>query len=76
MVGRNVFVKHFGFEPQGFWLPECGYYQGIEEVLDRNSIKYFFVDGHAIEGGDQLKFLLDLSGYQKLRTSRNRSFHL
>ncbi len=51
VVGRECFVKHFGFEPQGFWLPECGYYQGIEEVLDRNSIKYFFVDGHAIEGG-------------------------
>lgn len=50
-VGKECFVKHLGFEPQGFWLPECGYYQGIEEVLDRNGIEYFFVDGHAIEGG-------------------------
>ena len=50
-AGRECFVKHLGFEPQGFWLPECGYYQGIEEVLEQHNIKYFFVDGHAIEGG-------------------------
>lgn len=50
-AGTECFVKHLGYEPQGFWLPECGYSQGIEEVLEQHNIRYFFVDGHAIEGG-------------------------
>ncbi|MGE5544605.1 MAG: 1,4-alpha-glucan branching protein domain-containing protein [Bacillota bacterium] len=50
-VGKECFIKHLGFEPRGFWLPECGYYQGLEEVLERHHFSYFFVDGHAIEGG-------------------------
>ncbi|MFC1616689.1 glycoside hydrolase family 57 protein [Candidatus Margulisiibacteriota bacterium] len=38
----------FGREPHGIWLPECGYYQGLEDVLRANGIKYFFVDTHSI----------------------------
>jgi len=61
IVGKECFIKHLGYEPQGFWLPECGYYQGLEEVLERHNISYFFVDGHAIEGGKPAQ---TFSGYQ------------
>jgi len=50
-VGKECFIKHLGFEPRGFWLPECGYYQGLEDILELHDIEYFFVDAHAIEGG-------------------------
>ncbi|NLB17360.1 MAG: glycoside hydrolase family 57 protein [Syntrophomonadaceae bacterium] len=50
-MGKASFAKHLGFEPRGFWLPECGYYPGIEEILTRHGFEYVFVDGHAIEGG-------------------------
>ncbi|MFW6274551.1 MAG: DUF1957 domain-containing protein, partial [Spirochaetota bacterium] len=33
--------RKFGKKPQGFWLPEFGYYPGIEEVLRKNNIEYF-----------------------------------
>ena len=29
--------RHFGRAARGFWLPECGYYPGVDEVLTRHS---------------------------------------
>jgi 1,4-alpha-glucan branching enzyme len=52
--GKRLYEQLFSIEPQGFWLPECGYFQGIEDVLIENGFKYFFVDSHAIEGGKPL----------------------
>lgn len=52
--GKRLYEQIFSAEPQGFWLPECGYFQGIEDVLIENGFKYFFVDSHAIEGGKPL----------------------
>ena len=40
--------RKFGKKPQGFWLPEFGYYPGIEEVLRKNNIEYFFTAAHGI----------------------------
>ncbi|HEU4962286.1 MAG TPA: 1,4-alpha-glucan branching protein domain-containing protein [Bacilli bacterium] len=36
-----------GLQPQGIWLPECGYFPGIEEVLEQEGLRYFLVDSHA-----------------------------
>lgn len=48
----NIAVKnyevHFGKRPQGFWLPECGYYPKIDEILRDAGIRYFFLDTHGI----------------------------
>ncbi len=52
--GKRAYEKHFGQEPAGFWLPECGYFQGIEDLLIENGFKYFYVDSHAVEGGKPL----------------------
>jgi 1,4-alpha-glucan branching enzyme len=34
--------KAFGVKPMGIWLPECGYYPGIENHLKEFGINYFF----------------------------------
>jgi 1,4-alpha-glucan branching enzyme len=40
--------RHFGRNPAGIWLPECGYYPGVDEFLAEQDIRYFFVDTHGI----------------------------
>lgn len=47
-IGVETFRQCFGYTPKGFWLPECGYYQGLETVLDEAGIRYFFVDSHGL----------------------------
>ncbi len=38
----------FGKDPAGFWLPECGYQPGQDEILKDYGIRYFFVDTHGL----------------------------
>jgi len=52
-VGLNTFEKHFGYVPEGFWLPECAYYPGLEDILKENGVRYFFVDTHGIMNASQ-----------------------
>ncbi len=52
-IGLETFDHYFGFSPKGFWLPECGYFSGLEQVLKEQGIDYFFVDSHAIEGASE-----------------------
>ncbi len=52
-TGIATFKANFGDAPTGFWLPECGYYPGLEAVLADVGIKYFFVDTHGILGASQ-----------------------
>lgn len=47
-VGIETFKTYFGFKPSGFWLPECGYYSGLETILEQAGIEYFFTDTHGI----------------------------
>ncbi|HHJ38119.1 MAG: glycoside hydrolase [Methylothermaceae bacteria B42] len=47
-IGLQTFESYFGALPQGFWLPECGYYPGLESLLLEAGISYFFVDTHGI----------------------------
>jgi len=42
-------VETFGCRPRGFWLPECAFYPGLDEVLKEAGIRYFFVDSHAVD---------------------------
>ena len=52
MIGVEHYKKNFGRAPNGFWLPECGYYPGVDELLKEAGIRYFFVDSHAILNAD------------------------
>jgi 1,4-alpha-glucan branching enzyme len=49
-TGVNHYREVFGREPRGFWLPECAYYPGLDEILKKAGIRYFVVDSHAFEG--------------------------
>ena len=52
-VGIDCFKACFGYVPAGFWLPECGYYPGLETILREVGIQYFFVDSHGIMDANQ-----------------------
>lgn len=41
------FYECFNQYPKGFFLPNCGYYQGVEKILDEYGIKYFHVSAQA-----------------------------
>src|SRR4051812_15420455 len=45
-IGAREFERHFGKRPQGIWLPECGYIEGVDELLRDAGIRYFFTDTH------------------------------
>lgn len=47
-VAVKNYHKHFGRYPKGIWNSECGYYPGLEEILKKWGIRYFFVDTHGI----------------------------
>ena len=51
----KVAVSHyesvFGRKPRGFWLPECGYQPGYDEILKEAGIRYFFTDAHGVLHG-------------------------
>jgi 1,4-alpha-glucan branching enzyme len=51
-VGVATFRARLGSVPSGFWLPECGYYPGLENALYDAGIKYFFVDTHGVTHAD------------------------
>ncbi|MGZ8213392.1 MAG: glycoside hydrolase family 57 protein [Methylosarcina sp.] len=52
-VGIDTFKSNLGFSPEGFWLPECGYYPGLETVLKEAGINYFFVDSHSVTNASE-----------------------
>jgi 1,4-alpha-glucan branching enzyme len=41
---RRAFHRH----PRGIWLAECGYAEGVEELLADAGIRFFFVDAHGV----------------------------
>src|SRR5262245_44034649 len=45
-IGCREFERHFGRRPQGIWLPECGYMDGIDEQLRDSGLRYFYTDTH------------------------------
>jgi 1,4-alpha-glucan branching enzyme len=47
-VGVEHHRQVFGRRPAGFWLPECGYYPGVDELLREHGIRYTFLETHGI----------------------------
>ncbi|ABM72362.1 Uncharacterized conserved protein [Prochlorococcus marinus str. MIT 9515] len=41
----------FGARPLGIWLPECAYYENLDEILCNCGIRYAVLDGHGILNG-------------------------
>lgn len=44
----EVHNRYFSRMPRGIWIPECAYYPGLEQVLKRHKIDYFFVATHGV----------------------------
>ncbi|MCK9182029.1 MAG: DUF1957 domain-containing protein [Fibrobacteraceae bacterium] len=42
----HSFREFFGKDPKGVWLPECGYFNGLDAILAEQNIKYFFLETH------------------------------
>ena len=49
ITGLEYFESVFGFRPQGMWLPECGYYRGLEAILRKEGIRFFVLESHGVE---------------------------
>jgi len=47
-AGVSEHTRLFGREPQGFWLPECGYAPGIDDVLAGCGIRYSVLEAHGV----------------------------
>lgn len=47
-VAAAHYRQNFGRDPRGIWLPECGYYPGVERALAQENIRFFFVDTHGL----------------------------
>lgn len=50
-LGIQSYQRAFGRRPRGFWLPECGYFQGLDSVLGEAGIGYFFLEAHGLVHG-------------------------
>jgi 1,4-alpha-glucan branching enzyme len=48
LIAADSYERYFGRKPQGIWLPECGYFPGVEKYLQEVGIRYFFTDTHGI----------------------------
>jgi len=46
--GIEDYQRVFGRSPIGFWLPECGYYAGVDELLSEHGIDYTILETHGI----------------------------
>ncbi len=47
-IGIKSYIRSFGRPPSGFWLPECGYFEGVDRFLKDAGIRYSFVESHGI----------------------------
>ncbi|MEW5758420.1 MAG: 1,4-alpha-glucan branching protein domain-containing protein [Candidatus Omnitrophota bacterium] len=47
-IAHDTYKRIFGHGPKGIWLPECGFYPGVDNILKEFAIKYFIVDTHGV----------------------------
>jgi 1,4-alpha-glucan branching enzyme len=52
LVAVQEHTKHLGREPRGIWLPECGFYPGLDDIVKGAGIRFFFLDSHALFHAD------------------------
>lgn len=47
-MGLRTHRRIFGENARGFWLPECGYYPGLDEVLSKRGVRWTQLASHAV----------------------------
>ena len=50
-IGCDIYRSVFGADPVGFWLPECAYAPGLENVLQEANLRWFIVDAQGLMFG-------------------------
>ena len=51
-VGIQTHEDILGITPKGIWLPECGYTEGFDAILNKYGIYYTFLDRHGIDSAN------------------------
>jgi 1,4-alpha-glucan branching enzyme len=51
-IGCDYYREIFHAEPSGFWLPECAYYPGLENILREANVRWFIIDAHGLMFGE------------------------
>ena len=51
-VGVDHYSRVFHRPPRGFWLPECGYYPGVDGLLRERGIRHTIVETHGVTRAD------------------------
>lgn len=47
-AGVETFTHLIGHPPIGLWLPECGYYPGLDQYLSEAGLRYCFLETHGL----------------------------
>jgi len=48
LVARDHYRSCFGCDSRGIWLPECAYFDGVEEFLQDANLRWFIMDTHGL----------------------------
>jgi 1,4-alpha-glucan branching enzyme len=51
-IAVQSYNNFFGRRPRGIWLPECGYYRGLERFIGDSGIRYLFTETHGLLNAD------------------------
>jgi 1,4-alpha-glucan branching enzyme len=46
--GVQAYSRHFGRAPRGIWLPECSFGEGLDALLKREGLQWFFMEQHGL----------------------------
>lgn len=46
--GVDIFRRVTGLDPEGFWLPECGYFPAVEEIMKKAGLDFTVLESHGI----------------------------
>lgn len=52
-LGMQHYQHIFGRRSKGFWLPECGYYPGLDDLLREEGIRYTILETHGLTRADR-----------------------
>ena len=52
LIGCDAYRAAFGSDPSGFWLPECAYTPGLENILREANLRWFIIDAHGLMFAD------------------------
>jgi 1,4-alpha-glucan branching enzyme len=47
-TGIGHHEQTFGRKPKGFWLPECGYFPGVDRMLREQGIRFTILETHGV----------------------------